>query len=116
MTVKETLRFSVMGEDDAVYEVAIERHCHDLGNLSAACNCGKAQEGDLCSHRFEILEGVTAGLVSENLDDVQALRDWIRGSDIEVAMQALSKAKTELMLAHEKVAKCRAMLVRRMLD
>ena len=68
------------------------------------------------SNRFEILEGGTANIVSENIEDVQALREWIKGSDIEVAMTELSKAKTELMLAHEKVAKCRAMLVRRMQD
>ncbi|WP_375202869.1 hypothetical protein [Hyphococcus sp.] len=114
--MKEALRFSVMGEDDNVYEVSIERDCDDLGNLQATCSCGKALEGEICSHRFEILEGGTANIVSENLDDVHALRKWIRGSDIEVAMQELSKAKTELMLAHEKVARCRALLAKRMLD
>lgn len=114
--MKQALRFSVMGQDDNIYDVSIERDANDLGNLQAFCSCGEAQEGDFCTHRFEIIEGATANIVSENLDDVQALREWIKGSDIEVAMTELSKAKTELMLAHEKVAKCRRLLVRRMLD
>ncbi|WDI31281.1 hypothetical protein PUV54_15130 [Hyphococcus flavus] len=114
--MKETLKFSIMAEDDNVYDVTVERDTNDLGNLQAMCSCGKSQDGDFCSHRFQVLEGETANLVSENLEDVQALTGWIKGSDVEVAMQALSKAKTELLLAHEKVEQCRKMLVRRMLD
>ena len=114
--MKQALRFSIVGEDDNTYEVTIERHEVDLGNLTALCSCDKAQEGDLCHHRFAVLEGETSGLVAENLDDVLTLRQWIKGSDIEVAMQNLSKAKTELKIAHEKVEQCRRNLVRRMLD
>jgi CDGSH-type Zn-finger protein len=114
--MKEALKFSIVGEDDEVYEVSIERDTDDLGNLQALCACGHAKDGDFCWHRFEVLEGETANMVSDNLDDVHALRDWIKGSDIEVAMQKLSKAKTELKIAHERVEQCRKLLVRRMLD
>ncbi len=114
--MKQTLEFSVMGEDDQTYVVSIERNEIDLGNLTALCSCDTAQVGDLCGHRFAVLEGETADLVSENIDDVVTLRKWIKGSDIEVAMQNLSKAKTEMRLAHEKVEQCRRMLVKRMLD
>ncbi len=114
--MKETLRFSIVGDDDETYEVSIERDANDMGNLQASCSCGTAQEGGFCLHRFAVLEGETDAMVSSNLDHVRALRDWIKGSDIEVAMQNLSKAKTELLLAHEKVEQCRKMLVRRMLD
>lgn len=114
--MKEALKFSVVGEDDQVYEVSIERDMNDTGNLQATCSCGSAQNGGFCHHRFEVLEGDTANLVAESLDDLQTLRGWIKGSDIEVAMQNLSKAKTELILAHEKLDKCRKALVQRMLD
>lgn len=105
-----------MGEDDETYIVSIERDAVDLGNLTALCSCDSAQLGDLCHHRFAVLEGETMNLVSESVDDVVTLRQWIKGSDIEVAMQNLSKAKTEMKLAHEKVEQCRRMLVKRMLD
>lgn len=113
---KQALRFSVMGDNGDLHEVVIERDSVDIGNLQAHCSCGDAQHGDLCAHRFEVLEGDISNVVSENLDDVQMLREWIKGSDIEVAMQNLSKAKTELKLAFEKVEHCRKILVRRMLD
>lgn len=114
--MKQALRFSIVGEDDDTYEVTIERDAVNIANLQALCSCDKAQTGDLCAHRFAVLEGETASLVSENLDDVLTLRDWIKGSDIDVAMKALSKAKTDLKLAHERVEHCRRNLVRRMLD
>ena len=98
--MKQALRFSIVGEDDDTYEVTIERDAVNIANLQALCSCDKAQ----------------TGLVSENLDDVMTLRDWIKGSDIDVAMKALSKAKTDLKLAHERVDHCRRNLVRRMLD
>ena len=114
--MKQALRFSIVGEDDDVHEVSIERDVNNSTNLSAHCTCGKALEGEFCLHRFEVLEGDTNNMVSENLDDVRTLREWIKGSDIEIAMQALSKAKTDLRLAHEKVESRRQALVRRMLD
>lgn len=114
--MKQALQFSIMGEDDETYIVSIERNEVDLGNLTALCSCDSAQSGDLCHHRFAVLEGDTLDLVSENIDDLVTLRTWIKGSDIEVAMQNLSKAKTEMKLAHEKVEQCRRMLVKRMLD
>ncbi|MHA7871905.1 MAG: hypothetical protein ACX939_06105 [Hyphococcus sp.] len=114
--MKETLQFSVMGENDDIYEVAIERALENTANLTALCSCGDAQHGNFCSHRYEIFEGDISNLVSDNLKDVQTLRDWIKGSDIEAAMQELSKAKTELKMAREKVAHCRKILARRMMD
>ena len=114
--MKQALQFSMMGDDDNLYEVSIERDTDNLGNLQALCTCKQAAAQDICGHRFAILEGDISKVVSNNLGDVHTLREWIKGSDIEVAMQNLSKAKTELLLAHEKVAQCRKMLVRRMLD
>lgn len=113
---KQALKFSVMGDSGDLHHVTIERDNVNIANLQAHCTCGDAQHGELCSHRYQILEGEVENIVSENLEDAQKLREWIKGSDIEVAMQNLSKAKTELRLAYEKVDHCRKMLVRRMLD
>ena len=112
----DTLRFSIMGENDDIHVVTIERDPDNSTNLSADCSCGSAQHGEFCTHRFEILEGGISNLVSDNLDDTKTLKQWIVGSDIEVAMKELSKAKTDLKLAREKYAYCRNILVRRMMD
>lgn len=112
----DELRFSIMGENDDIFEVTITRHEENSANLSAFCTCGSAQHGEFCPHRFEILEGDISNLASDNLNDLQILKEWIKGSDIEAAMQELSKAKTDLKLAREKYAYSRNMLVRRMMD
>jgi len=52
ITMKDVLRFSVVGEDDDTYEVSIERDMDNIGNLQASCSCNNAQVGDLCLHRF----------------------------------------------------------------
>lgn len=113
--MKQTLQFSVMGADNDIHTVSIERDANNSINLRAMCSCGDAASG-ICDHRFSILECDTANVLSANPADVNILRDWIKGSDIDVAMRNLSKAKTELKLAHEKVARARELLARRMMD
>ncbi len=105
-----------MGSDNDVHTVSIERDANNTANLKALCSCGEAAGQSICDHRFTILEGEIENVVSVDLGDVHTLRDWVRGSDIDVAMRNLSKAKTELKLAHEKVARARELLARRMMD
>ena len=111
-----TLKFEVIGEHDETYDVVIGRDPANSANLFAACSCDESMHGNFCSHRFDILEGNHSNIASENVDDLETLREWIKGSDIESAMIALSKAKTELLTARERVAYCRKMLVKRMMD
>lgn len=76
--MSDELRFSVMSEKDDIYEVSISRATDNSANLQANCTCGSAQHGEFCVHRFEILEGDISNMVSENLDDIQTLRSWIK--------------------------------------
>ncbi len=112
----EKLIFTVIGDNDQSYEVRIERDPLNTANLSASCNCDEAVEGKFCNHRFRIFEGDHSCIESDNLGDLDILNRWIRGSDIEVAMMELSKAKTDLSLARERLAYCRSVLVKRMMD
>lgn len=105
-----------MGDDNDIHTVSIERDANNSLNLRALCSCGEAVADSICDHRFSILECDTANVLSANPADVNVLRDWIKGTDIDVAMRNLSKAKTELKLAHEKVARAREVLARRMMD
>ena len=72
--MKQKLNFSVMGENDEIFEVTIARELGNSANLSAMCTCGEAQTGHFCSHRFEILEGDISNLVSDNIDDFEELK------------------------------------------
>ena len=116
MADRRTIKFSVQDVDGGVHEVTIEQEINNSVNLSAHCSCGQANAETFCVHRFNILEGDISGLISDNLDDVETLRRWVRGSDIEAAMQELARAKGDLRLAFEKVDLCRRKLAQRMLD
>ena len=39
-------------------------------NLSCYCTCKAGQNGLYCKHRFNLLDGITNNLVSNNLDEV----------------------------------------------
>lgn len=112
----EKLTFTVIGDNDQSYEFVIQRDPLNTANLSASCNCEEAAKGKFCDSCFRIFEGDHSYVASENLGDLETLNHWVRGSDIEVAMIELSKAKTDLALARERLAYCRTRLVKRMLD
>ena len=116
MTEKRSLVFNVFGANGAVHEVRVEQEINNTVNLSMICSCSKANEMDFCDSCVSMLEGDSSVLASPNKDDFATLKQWVRGSDIEVAMIDLSKAKTELRLAIERVDKCRKKLAKRMLD
>ena len=116
MTERRSLKFSVFDVDGAVHEVTVEQEVNNTINLSAFCSCGQTADDDFCSHRFDILSGETEVLASPNIADLAVLKEWVRGSDIEVAMVELSRAKSALRLAMERVDQSRKKLARCMLD
>ncbi len=113
---KRVLKFAVFDVDGGIHEVTVEQEIGNTINLSATCSCGKCSGEDFCVHCFDILAGDTRAVASSNSEDLDALRNWVRGSDIETAMIELSKAKTELRMAMEKTEACRRKLARRMMD
>lgn len=65
-------------------------------NISAYCTCKAGQNGMYCKHRFNILEGKTKGIISDNLDDVEIVKSWLPGSDVEKALFEVKKLETEV--------------------
>ena len=114
--MQEILKFSVVGDDNQIHEVTVSRDMTNSTNLTVLCTCSEAQAAHFCSHRFEVFEGDHANILNDHSDDIQTLNHWVNGSDIQAAMRELSKAKSDLKLAWERVAYCRDVLVRRMMD
>ena len=86
------------------------------GNLSAYCTCQAAEKGIHCKHRIEILRGSRRLIVSGNDQDVDTIRQWMRGTDVEAALNAVDDAETALVLAKSAVAKAKKRLAQAMLD
>lgn len=86
---------------DAPYQVTFTKQGN---NLNAFCTCPAGMHGQYCKHRFAIMSGDSAGIVSDNGDEVERVRDWIAGSDVEDALCELAEAEHEFDAAKERLA------------
>lgn len=116
MDNNHNLKFTVFGANGNEHEVTIIKDINNPTNLSAHCSCGESLPTDFCEHRFTILEGDESVLASTNRGDFDRLQSWVQGSDIETAMNELSKAKMDLRLVKDRVADCKKNLAKQMLD
>lgn len=80
----QEILFEVQGSASDPYRVVFVKQSNT--NLSAYCTCPAGERGQYCKHRFNILNGETKGIVSDNLDDVEIVRSWLPGTDIEIAI------------------------------
>ena len=106
----EEISFKVQGSAAEPYEVLFRRHSDT--NLSAFCTCPAGVNGQYCKHRFSILDGVTKGIVSPNLDQVEIVKTWLSGTDVHNAMLKVreieveaANVKKQLSAAKKEVAK-----------
>ena len=104
----EKLYFLVQGSAEEPYKVTFQK---DVNNLSAYCTCPAGDNGQYCKHRFNILGGITDGIVSGNVADVAVVVSWLPGTDIETALNAVmdaeekcAEAKRELSAAKKRLS------------
>ena len=104
------ISFEVQGSAAEPYGVVFVKRSDT--NLSAYCSCPAGKNGQYCKHRFNILDGATKGIVSDNLDDVKVVQSWLPGTDIEAALIKMReleaeavKIKKTLSAAKKEVAK-----------
>ena len=102
-------RFEVQGSVAEPYVVIIER---SGSNLRATCDCAAGVNGLICKHRLSLFKGSDTGVVGGDRDKIGDLPALLSGTDVERAMQLLAvaeiaeaKAKKELSLAKQAVAK-----------
>ena len=106
----QEISFEVQGSASEPYHVVFIKKSDT--NLSAICSCPAGKNGQYCKHRFNILDGITKGIVSKNLENVKIIQSWLPGTDIEEAVVKMrnleseaAKIKKELSAAKKLVAK-----------
>lgn len=106
----QEISFEVQGSASEPYSVVFVKRSG--ANLSAYCSCPAGENGQYCKHRFNILDGVTKGIVSDNLEDVKIVQSWLAGTDVEKALVKMrelqseaEKIKKALSAAKKEVAK-----------
>jgi len=99
------ITFDVEGSAPSPYRVTFENR--GGGNLAAFCTCPAGQNGLYCKHRFSIMGGDTAGIVSGNEPEVRLVAEWLKGSDVERSLEALHEAERHLDAAKRAVARAK---------
>ncbi|WP_293957973.1 hypothetical protein [uncultured Fusobacterium sp.] len=79
MEENKILKFLIKGSAKEPYKVTFWR---EKDNFRSACTCPAGKKGMYCKHRFQLLEGDTSNLVSENIKDLSFLPEMFSGSDV----------------------------------
>jgi uncharacterized Zn finger protein len=100
----QELQFLVQGSSPEPYRVTftiVDK------NLNAYCTCPAGQNGQYCKHRFGLLAGDTRKLVGPNEDEVRTLLQWLEGSDVEEALEAVHAAERDFLRAKKALAEAK---------
>lgn len=101
----EQTTFKVKGSAAEPYELTFIK---DGESLTALCTCPAGEFGNVCKHRTSILDGRTTAITSGNEDEVLKVCEWLKGTDVEAALnelRAAEKAGEELVAAKRKLAR-----------
>ena len=100
MVYKKTmqqLRFTVEGSKGDEYQILFER---EGDNLDVFCTCPAGDNGMYCKHRFALMEGDVTKLLSENENEVPAIKDMLAGTDVEAAYNQVK----EIQAQHDEIS------------
>lgn len=110
----QEIKFEVQGSASKPYVVVFVRQSDT--NLSAYCSCPAGGNGQYCKHRFNILDGLTKGVVSDNLDDVKVVQSWLSGTDVEAALINMRKLEAEAVRIKEELSAAKKEVAKAMHD
>lgn len=92
------LEFVIEGSQGDHYHVTFEK---EGDTLHAFCTCPAGENGLYCKHRFGLMDGSLARLLSSNAGDVEHLQAMMEGTELEAAYNRVKEATK----AHEATKK-----------
>lgn len=92
------LEFVIEGSQGDQYQVTFEK---EGDALHAFCTCPAGENGIYCKHRFGLMDGSPARLLSGNAGDVERLKAMMGGTGLEAAYNRVKEATK----AHEATKK-----------
>jgi uncharacterized Zn finger protein len=84
------ISFLVAGSATNPYEVTFAKKSD---GLSVSCTCPAGERGLHCKHRLAIITGDASAVVSKNLAELEVVRTWLAGSDLEIACSEFREAE-----------------------
>ena len=106
--------FQVQGSAEQPYDVTVS--FDPPANLTATCTCPAGVMHQYCKHRFSVLSGDLTDIVSPNADQVAAVCEWIKGSDVERAMGEVRDLEADLELVKRRLGAAKKLVARAMMD
>jgi uncharacterized Zn finger protein len=103
--VATRLEFVIEGSQGDHYLATFEKEGE---TLHAFCTCQAGENGLYCKHRFGLMDGSAARLLSGNAGDVERLKGLMRGTELEAAynrVKAATKAHDDAKKALDKAKK-----------
>lgn len=97
----EIIEFLVQGSSPNPYQVTFQK---DGQKLAAFCTCAAGEAGQACKHRLNILNGQKIGIVSDNVSQVKIVASWLPGSNLEQAINEVTRTEAELEVAKKAVS------------
>ena len=110
----QEISFEVQGSADEPYDVLFIKRTDT--NLSAYCSCPAGENGLYCKHRFNILAGLTKGIVSGNLEDVEVVQSWLPGTDVDQAIKKVQELEIEAAKIKKDISAAKKNVARSMLS
>lgn len=83
------INFMVQGSAEDPYEVTFLKQ---EDRLLVLCSCPAGTNRRHCKHRVAIMNGSASDVVSDNREELATVRDWLRGTAVEAALEALNRA------------------------
>lgn len=94
--LQDTMEISFLVKGSAADPYIVEFIKRSEGNVSAYCSCAAGQNGMYCKHRFRIIKGDCAGIISDNSADVKTVQGWMPGTDIEKTLMQVELLEAEM--------------------
>lgn len=105
------ISFRVTGSAPEPYEVTFLR---TNGQVAAFCTCSAGENGQHCKHRLAIMEGCTAAIVSQNQGDIETVRAWLVGTELETALSEFRQAESVYEAAKKALGTAKKDLAKKM--
>lgn len=86
----QRIEFLVQGSSPEPYQVSFVKH---ESTLRAYCSCTAGQLGQVCKHRLNIINGISDGIVSDNINSVKIIENLLFGTDLEGLLIELKEAE-----------------------
>jgi len=104
-------KFTIKGENGE-YEITFSRQG---SYVRAECTCPAGENGLQCKHRIQIMKDNTSNILSGNENQVEEIKELIRGTDVEKALMEFEEAEAPYNAIQKRLARAKKSLAKAMM-